>query len=78
MTLLGAVLTYFTYTTWGPWVCDNVPLMDNYMKLAPLIQPPLFVAAGVAHFVTHKEFCRFYPHQVQNSGRYKRSLCEAV
>ena len=65
VTLLGAVLTWLTYAYWGPWTCANVPLMDKYMQLAPLIQPPLFAVAGVAHFITHEEFCRFYPHQVR-------------
>lgn len=64
VTLLGALLTYFTYTTAGPWVCNNVPLMDTYMTKAPFIQGPLIAAAGVAHFYPlHEEFCSFYPHR---------------
>jgi hypothetical protein len=65
VTLVGAVLTYMTYTAWGPWTCANVPFMDSYMRLAPFIQPPLFIAAGVAHFTAHQNFCRFYPHPVR-------------
>jgi hypothetical protein len=61
---LGALLTYLTYTSWGPWVCAHVPLMDTYMQRAPFIIPPIFVVAGGAHFITHREFCSFYPHQV--------------
>lgn len=64
VTLLGALLTYFTYTSAGPWVCNNLPLMDRYMPLAPFIQGPLIAAAGVAHFYPlHEEFCSFYPHR---------------
>jgi uncharacterized membrane protein len=51
--------------------------MDNYMKYAPLIQPPLFAAAGIAHFITHEEFCRFYPHQVRSSLLSTRLLLSA-
>jgi hypothetical protein len=65
VTLFGAVLTYFSYTMWGPWACANIPLLDAYMQLAPFIGPPLFVLAGIAHFTMHEEFCQFYPHQVR-------------
>ena len=78
VTLLGAVLTYFTYTTWGRWVCKTVPLMVNYMKLAPMILPPLFVAIGLTHFVLHKEYCRFYPHQVRVSMNQLSALRTAM
>lgn len=64
VTLLGALLTYFTYTTAGPWVCNNIPLMDTYMEKAPFIQGPLIAAAGVAHFYpAHQMFCEMYPHR---------------
>ena len=64
VTLLGAILTYVTYTTAGPWVCNNVPLMDTYMEKAPFIQGPLIAAAGIAHFYpSHQLFCEFYPHR---------------
>lgn len=62
-----------TYTTWGPWTCENVPLMDSYMRLAPLIQPPLFAVAGIAHFAAHHQFARFYPHKARPAR-----LCRSV
>jgi hypothetical protein len=64
ISVLGAILTYFTYTTWGPWVTANVPTFDRYMSLAPFIQGPLIAAAGVAHFTNHEDFTNFYPHKV--------------
>lgn len=64
VTLLGALLTYFSYTTAGPWICNNVPLMDTYMQNSPFVQGPLFVLAGVSHFYpAHALFCSFYPHR---------------
>jgi hypothetical protein len=72
LTALGALLTYYSYTTAGPWIAANVPLMDTYMDRAPFIIPPLFAVAGVAHFTSHRTFCSFYPHQV------RRSACRAA
>lgn len=63
VTLLGALLTYFTYTTAGPWVCNNLPLMDSYMQTSPYVLGPLFAAAGVSHYPFHEGFCTVYPHQ---------------
>lgn len=64
VSVLGAALTYLSYTTVGPWICTNVPFFDKYMATAPFIQGPLFAAAGVAHFVTPESFTCFYPSKV--------------
>ena len=64
VSLLGAALTYLSYTTVGPWVCTNVPLFDRYMATAPFIQGPLFAIAGVAHFAVPESFTCFYPIKV--------------
>lgn len=66
---LGAAMTYLTYTSWGPWLCSNVPGLGNYMDVAPYVNAPIFIGAGIAHFVTHQEFCKFYPHQVRRPGK---------
>jgi hypothetical protein len=64
LTAIGAILTYFSLTTWGPWLGAHFACFQGYMDTVPYAIAAGYAAAGVMHFKQHTTFCGIYPHQV--------------
>ena len=65
LTIVGALLTYFAHTLWGPYLCSKYNFFSGYMNIVPYVSAAIYTLVGVLHFVAPVALCGIVPPRVR-------------